>query len=412
MSNDWTSLSVSRTFIGYLFDSVTRSNSVVYLSTSQINGLLVHVVFQNMNFAYNNNAAEVLYAETMSSFDNIKSLAVHFSDLVVDGNMIHKNYLYTPGGIMTFVEVAAVYLSDTNFTRNAGSVIEAHDTDVHVYMSGNVYFQYNYGSNGAALLLLGQSHLFLYPNLSGHFEHNTYKYGGAIYGFNDRVSDNNCTFQVLSSNLSEIIAQGPRIFFQDNIASVGQASVSALSIYECQQMQLDIKPNNMSNLYNTIFQFENDYNNNDISSNPARIVPCVKGEPQYNYSDLSYTYYTYPGENFTTISLAALDGGGMSIYNTPVQVQFFHGQNSSSLQPSSWWLSDYESQQMLHGSAMCTNISLTIHAKQLDNSSHDSYSISTAFFSFPSEAPTFKAEVVLEQCPPGLMSLGSVNVFL
>ena len=149
MSNDWTSLSVSRTFIGYLFDSVTRSNSVVYLSTSQINGLLVHVVFQNMNFAYNNNAAEVLYAETMSSFDNIKSLAVHFSDLVVDGNMIHKNYLYTPGGIMTFVEVAAVYLSDTNFTRNAGSVIEAHDTDVHVYMSGNVYFQYNYGSKCA-----------------------------------------------------------------------------------------------------------------------------------------------------------------------------------------------------------------------------------------------------------------------
>ena len=333
MSNDWTSLCVSQTTIGYhlgAFDSETQSKSVVYLSTSQINGVLVHVVFQSVNFRFNS-AAEVVYAETMSN--NIKSLAVHFINVSVDGNIhnqVTKNYKYMPGGIVTFVQIAAAYLSDTNFTHNVGSAIEAYDTDV--YMNEKVFFQYNSGSSGAALLLLGQSHLFLSLNLSAHFEYNAYKYGGAIYSFNNRVSDNNCTFQVLSGNLSMVAEQGPRLSFVDNIASIGHTSVSAMSIYECQQMQLDIKQNDTSNLYNTIFQFEEDYNN-EMSSNPTRIVPCVKGEPQHNYSDLSYL--TYPGRKFT-ISLAALDGSGISV-DTPVQVRFYYGQNRRSLQPSSWW---------------------------------------------------------------------------
>ena len=52
---------------------------------------------------------------------------------------------------------------------------------------------------------------------------------------------------------------------------------------------------------------------------------------------------------------------------------------------------------MLDGSAMCTNISLTIHTKQLD----ERYSISIAFFSFPNDVLTFQAKIVLKQCPPG-----------
>ena len=120
-------------------------------------------------------------------------------------------------------------------------------------------------------------------------------------------------------------------------------------------------------------------------------MPCV------DTSNLLYTCSTFPGENFT-ISLAALDGDGKSI-EASVQVQFYHSQNHHSLQPSSWWLSDCESQQMLHGSGTCTNISLTIHTKQLDNNTHDT--ISTAFFSFPDDVPTFQAEILLKQCPPG-----------
>ena len=214
------------------------------------------------------------------------------------------------------------------------------------------------------------------------------------------VSDNNCTFQVLSSSLSEITKQGPRLFFQDSVASVGQTSVSAISIYKCQQIQLDIKPNNLSHLYDIIFLIEDDYNNNKIYSNPARIVPCIKGEPQHNYSNLSSTpLHTYPGKELT-ISLAALDGRGKSI-EAPVEVQFYHSQNHRSPQPSSWWLSECESEQTLYGSAICTKIGLTIHSKQFDNSSNDSYSISTAFFSFPNDVLTFQANILLTLCPPG-----------
>ena len=77
-ANDWTSLSISQTAINLgMFNS--ERQSVLYLSTSQINQLMVHVVFYNVQFQYNS-AAEVVYAETISTDENIKSLAVHFTD--------------------------------------------------------------------------------------------------------------------------------------------------------------------------------------------------------------------------------------------------------------------------------------------------------------------------------------------
>ena len=396
ITNDWTSLSISQTAINLgMFNS--ERQSVLYLSTSQINQLMVHVVFQNVQFKYNS-AAEVVYAETILTDENIKSLTVNFTDVVVDGNVqnrVTKDYWYMPGAILTFVDVAAVYLSDSNFIRNIGSVIEAYDTNV--YMSGNVSFQYNSGPNGAALLLLGQSYLFLYPNLSANFEYNTYKYGGAIYSFNNKIFDNDsyCTFQVLSSNLSEVTELGPRLTFVDNIANIGQSYVSAISIDECQQIQLDIDP---SHLYDIIFQFQHNYISEEHYSTPARIMPCVNGTPYHNFPN---TFSFYPGEKIN-ISLAALDGKGANII-TPVHVQLYHGQNyqMQSLQPSSdWWLSSSEKEQMLDGSATCTDINLTIHTKSF-GSGHDNYSISTAFLSFPDDVPTFQFEIILVQCPPG-----------
>ena len=396
-TKDWTSLSISQTGINLgIFNSGRQS--VFYLSTTQINQLMVHVVFQNVTFEYNS-AAEVVYAETIltSVHENIKSLAVHFTDVVVDGNVqnrVTKDYWYMPGAILTFVEVAAVCLTDSTFTRNIGSVIEAYDTDV--YMSGKVLFRYNSGSNGAALLLLGQSYLFLYPNLSGRFEYNTYKYGGAIYSFNSKISSNNskCTFQVLSSNISEVKKPDDHLLtFVDNIASIGQNSVSAISIDKCQQIQLDIDPHH---LYCIIFHFQDDYINREYYSNPAGILLCDNGKPRYNFSN---TYSFYPGEKIN-ISLAALDGNGTNI-TTSVQVQLYHGLNYQGLQPSTdWQLSDFEMEQMLDGNTTCTDISLTIHTKNF-GSSHDNYSISTAFFSFPDDATTAQAEIVLKQCPPG-----------
>ena len=387
ITSDWTSLSVSQSIINLgMFNS--ERQSVLYLSTTQIKHLLVHVVFQNVQFQYNS-AAEVVYAETiLTSHGNFKSLAVHFTDVVVDGNIqnqVTKDYWYMPGAILTFVNLAAVYLFDSNFTRNIGSVIEAYDTDV--YMSGNVSFQYNSGSNGAALLLLGQSYLFLYLNLTAEFKYNTYKYGGAIYSFGDRAFDNNCTFQVLSRNLSKITEHSPLISFVDNIASIGHSSVSAISISKCHQMNSDI---NSESLYSNIFDFEDDYINSKDYSHPARIVPCVKGEPQH--------INIHPGEIFN-ISLAASNVRT----STSVQVHLYHGQN---LKPSSWWLSDCEQDQVLDKSETCSNISLTIHTKHLDYSN----SRSTAFFSFPNDVPTYQTKIVLKPCPPGFQLNNHIGI--
>ena len=84
---------------------------------------------------------------------------------------------------------------------------------------------------------------------------------------NDRVADNFCTFQVLSSNFTEVaINQGPRLHFKDNIADFAGSSVYASPIFECQQSNL-VKLNNMSHLYDIIFQFE-DHHDYQLFSKP------------------------------------------------------------------------------------------------------------------------------------------------
>ena len=409
--SNWTYLSVLQTNISHHlgeFNGETQSNEisgVVYLSTSQI-GLLIHVVFQNVNFEYNN-AADVgtcLYAETILSSDNNskKSLAVHLIDVFVDGN-IHiqdsTSYMYMPGAIMTFVQIAYVEISSTEegktvFSHNLGSAVEAYNSNV--YMSGTVFFEYNFASNGAALLLLGQSYLFLYPNLSAHFNSNVFKFGGAIYSYND-ATDNLCTFQVLCNNLSI----SPLVFFENNIVSVGHSSVSANSLYDCKQIHLDIKPSYLPYLYKDIFHFQKGHNKFlNMSSNPVRIVPCIKEEPQLiNTNTLLSTLKTYPGKKFN-ISLAALNSKNEGLHSLQqVQVKF---REHVLQQASSWWLSGCEYEQLFDRSATCTNFSLTIHTKQLDdNDLSFGYSIATALFSFPEEAPTYQALIKLQNCPPG-----------
>ena len=89
-----------------------------------------------------------------------------------------------------------------------------------------------------------------------------------------------CTFQVLSSNFSEI--RNPLLSFQDNIASVCHTSVSASSVYECQQMQLDISQIRRI-LYDTIFQFEYDimYNNKCIFQSSQDCTSCCQSLRKY-----------------------------------------------------------------------------------------------------------------------------------
>ena len=108
------------------------------------------------------------------------------------------------------------------------------------------------------------------------FKCNTYKYGGAIYGFNDRVSDNKCTFQVIWVAIFHEISS-PLLSFQDNIAVY--TSVSASSVYECQANAAYIKPKTTSHLM-TLFcslNWHNLYNN-------TRIVCSIPASGLYHVS--------------------------------------------------------------------------------------------------------------------------------
>ena len=431
-SSNWTPLSISDTKITHHLGAddgsqqtltFTENSGVVYLATSQIDGMLVHVTFHNVSFNRNNafDAGTCLYAETMATISgNTQSLVVHLSDVTVNGNVHNQIFSsYSPGAIMTFVNNAAVYITSSEqgnsaFTHNLGSVIELYNTDL--YMSGNVLFEYNKAEKGAAMKLLDGSHLFLHTNLSARFQNNTaYSYGGAIYGLNDRVADNFCTFQVLSSNFTEVVNQGPRLYFKDNIAYYSGSSVYATLIYKCQQSLL-VELNNMSHLYDIIFQFEDHHTNKiyqSLSSTPVRIVPCHAGKPQIDKTDLKHTLNNrLPGKEFN-ISLAALDGGNNTVY-TAVQLQFYHNQdNHLKLLPSSWKLSAGEDEQILYGTAPCTDFTLTIHTKRNDQTCKDlskGYCLGTAYFAVPDSAPTFNAKIQLNHCPPGFQLTNNTGV--
>ena len=428
--SNWTPLSVSDSQIirhegadiGNPTELFTANSGVVYLATSQIDGMLIHVTFHNVSFNYNNafDAGTCLYAETMATISgNTQSLVVHLSDVTVDGNVHNELFSsYSPGAIMTFVNNAAVYITSSEqgksaFTHNLGSVIETYNTDL--YMSGNVSFEYNKAEKGAAMKLLDGSHLFLHTNLSAQFQNNTaYSYGGAIYGLNDRVADNFCTFQVLSSNFTEVINQGPRLHFKDNIADFAGSSVYASPIFECQQSNL-VELNNMSHLYDIIFQFEDHHSTNysqSLSSTPARIVPCHAEKPQIDQTELGTLNNRLPGKEFN-ISLVALDGRNNTVY-TPVQLQFYHSEGSNhKLLPSSWKLSAGEDEQILNGTAPCTNFTLTIHTKRDDRTCDDlstGYCLGKAFFAVPDSAPTLKAKIQLNHCPPGFQLTNNTGV--
>ena len=202
--SNWTPLHISQTQITHhTGESVgqipsqsallIKRSGVVYLATSQVDGLMVHVLLHNVRLEADDgyDAGTGLYTETMTSItSSTESLVLHLIDSVVIRN-IHNHYYtsYSPGAILTFINTAAVHIAMTDFTRNYGSVIEAYNTDV--YMSGNITFEYNTAVNGTAMKLLGGSRLFLHTNLSARFANNyAYNYGGAIYGLNDRLADN------------------------------------------------------------------------------------------------------------------------------------------------------------------------------------------------------------------------------
>ena len=122
--------------IGNPTELFAANSGVVYLTTSQIDGMLIHVTFHNVSFNYNNafDAGTCLYAETMATISgNTQSLVVHLSDVTVDGTVHNELFSsYSPGAIMTFVNNAAVYITsseqgNSSFTHNLGSVIETYN---------------------------------------------------------------------------------------------------------------------------------------------------------------------------------------------------------------------------------------------------------------------------------------------
>ena len=105
------------------------------------------------------------------------------------------------------------------FVSNYGTVIEAIRSDIT--LEGHIVFHNNTGISGAAIMLIGDSVIYLTQGLQANFTHNkALSSGGAIYALTNTLSETYCTFQVNTTQYDDIA-----VLFENNKATVTGNSI-------------------------------------------------------------------------------------------------------------------------------------------------------------------------------------------
>ena len=155
-----------------------------------VNPGLVHVNIRFSRCTFSKNVAAntgaCLYARVYQFDDNTGDVSI-----TLDSTNATKNSQYTripfvsSAGIFYFHRIHKVNITGTsNFSNNYGSVINSKGSNV--YLSGNLTFNNNHATNGAAILLVGSCQLHFMSEVIAKFTNNWAELmGGAIYARGD-----------------------------------------------------------------------------------------------------------------------------------------------------------------------------------------------------------------------------------
>ena len=371
-----------------------EQHGIMYMAVINAKILPLRFKFSNVNFK-NNQATSSPVCVFAASYPPYQNKVYFVMESVVVSNT------NSPGLMSTFLPVNLFQFSDVQitikgssqspsiFVSNYGTVIEAIRSDIT--LEGHIVFHNNTGISGAAIMLRGDSVIYLTQGLQANFTHNkALSSGGAIYALTNTFSETYCTFQVNTTQYDDIA-----VLFENNKATVTGNSIFSSKVYNCYISSDWINSTMARDIYNAIFTIlSND--TFEVSTTPVRLTICNS-----HNSVIPYSFDAYPGQTIS-LSMAAIDAIGHHSYSivTITAVKKTHARFIH----INWWFSERENTQVISESDYCTLINVTIHT---NDSSLLLYQ-GNLLFTIPSITNTIVVTVNLKSCPPGF-ELNSVT---
>ena len=271
----------------------------------------------------------------------------------------------------------------STFRNNFGVVIDA--TDTNIYLSGDILFDTNKGTSGAAMKIKDGSRLHFMNGLTANFTNNHAElFGGAIYAdVNNKQEE--CAFYFQSNDI--------KILFNNNVATEAGNDVYAFPIYNCRfdDSSNSYTPYQAFSFYEHMFHLF-DHPGNGVWSFSTKPTKLLVNNTMTSNGDI----YTYPGQ-MVSLNLSALDELNRFVY-TIVRVEIAPKKSDYI---SHLWLSYEDKVQIVEETRYksFTHIHFTVHTTTLHNQSLDGILI-LSLLGYPE---VVYSEVHIHPCPPGFI---------
>ena len=251
-----------------------------------------------------------MFAEVLGRYKD-GSVSVILESIIASNNsLVTLASIPSSAGIFTFHGVN-FYITGTkkkpsNFSNNFGNVIDA--TDTNISLSGDILFDGNKGTSGAAIEMKYGNRLHFMNGLTANFTNNQAElFGGAIYA---DISNRNwdCAFYFQSNDM--------KLFFNNNIATEAGNDIYAFPIYNCQfdDSNHSYTPDQAMRFYNQVFRLIDGHGERVLSFSTKPKILLLNNTVTSNGK-----IYTYPGQ-MVSLNLSALDELNHFVY-TIVRVE-------------------------------------------------------------------------------------------
>ena len=227
---------------------------------------------------------------------------IYFTNCAVKNNLVLINVTNSDAsegnGAFFVSDVEVSFTGIITFTGNNGTALYLDSTDAIFHQNSTVHFSYNSGYQGGAVLLFGNSNIYVSDYVYFHFLKNSAtKLGGAICALNggQRVFSylNSCFLRISTTTPVSIY-----FYFFNNSAKVGN-DIFATSIAACNalceyQNKSSIQSNTPKNFFNSTcygnFTFDTINSTKYVSTSPinvtvndhesnSSIIPIIPGIP-------------------------------------------------------------------------------------------------------------------------------------
>ena len=298
---------------------------------------------------------------------------------------------FLPASLFKFLHINIILIkgslqSPSKFSFNYGTVIQAIQSDIT--LEGHIVFHNNTSINGGAIMLIGDSVIYLTQGLRANFtNNNALSSGGAIYDHSSTFDESYyCTFQVNTTQYDDIT-----VLFENNEATVTGNSIFSPKLYDCFMSKKKVDSKIATEIYNTTFTFiSND--NSQLSTTPIKLVNC-----RFHDSSIPYTLNVYPGQTGNFL-MGAIDAVGHHSYSI-VNIAAVKKKKDSGFTHINWWFSEREDTQVIQETDNCTLINITIHTN--DHRTLDKPQYGALLLTVPSIANITVVYINLKSCPPG-----------